>query len=92
MRALERPCGTRATIDALAVGRAQVLIACNDGRLVKIGDDGAAAVIAEVPLGGGSVGAPRLLEPEPDRVDRQQCPSARRQVGDPDRVRAVGDG
>jgi hypothetical protein len=29
-----------------------VLIACNDGRLVKIGDDGAAAVIAEVPLGG----------------------------------------
>ena len=42
--------------------------------------------------GRGSVGAPRLLEPEPDRVDRQQCPSARRQVGDPDRVRAVGDG
>ncbi|MBL8622673.1 MAG: protein kinase [Myxococcales bacterium] len=52
VRALERPCAGGATIDALAVGRAQVLLACNDGRLVRIADDGAAAVLAEVPLAG----------------------------------------
>jgi len=59
--AIERPCTGRATLDALAVGRAQVLVACNDGQLVRIDDAGVATTIAALPLFGHDPAASATL-------------------------------
>jgi hypothetical protein len=59
--AIERPCAGRGTLDALAVGRAQVLVACNDGQLMRIGDDGVGTAIAALPLFGHDPAASATL-------------------------------
>ncbi|MBK9032424.1 MAG: protein kinase [Myxococcales bacterium] len=48
-RPLSHPCA-KATIDAVAVGRAEVFVVCGDGRAVRIAARGAPTTVAAVPF------------------------------------------